>query len=152
MSKSNQKSANVPSGAVLCDVTTDKKAAKALANATTKHAHVEPGNIWRHADGKHLVVLILCTHPGCTKERAVFTSDVFQTKFCVDHRAEARIAFRKSEKAPKAEKAVGKRVSSKDASKGTRKGKKAEKATRKAPKGKGKSAKSDTTTTTAEVK
>ena len=142
---SKDNSALIPSGATLCDVATDKKAAKALENATSKYAHVVPGNIWRHADGKHLVVLILCTHPNCTTKRAIFTSDAFQCSTCADHKASAS-------KPVKAEKAPGKRVSLKDAPKGTRKGKKQEKATKRAPRGKGKGPKSDTTTTTAEAK
>ena len=141
---SSQNSANVPSGAVECDVSTDKKAAKALANATEKYAHVVPGAIWRDADGKHLRVLILCTDPGCTSKRSVFTSDCFQVTTCADHKKSATKPI-----APKAEKAPRKGARSKDAPKVTKKARGEKKGNRKAPRGKRTAAKSDTSRTPA---
>lgn len=123
-------SALIPSNATLCEIATDKKAAKALDNAKGKYAHVLPENIWRAPDGKHLMVLIRCTHPGCEAQRPIFTSDCFQVSTCIDHKkgkASAAPAVEVTEKA-------GKRVRSKDATKGGRKAPKAGKGNGKARK------------------
>lgn len=125
-------SAHIPTDATLCDIATDRKAAKALDNAKGKYPHVLPNNIWRAPDGKHLMVLIRCTHPGCQEERAIFTSDCFQVSTCAAHKKG------KAPTAPAAEakKSPGKRVRSKDATKGGRKAPKAGKGNGRGRKGK----------------
>ena len=129
-SESSEKSAVVPADAVLLSPSSDKKAAKALENIKAKYAHVDTQMIWRARDGKHLIVVIRCTVPGCAEERCCFTSDAFQTRTCVAHKGWDKSA------APKAEKAVGKRSRSKDAPKGTRKSRTARKGTPRARKAK----------------
>ena len=123
-------SADFPSDATLCDLTVDKKAAKALDNAKSKYGHLVPTVIFRAADGKHLLVRIRCTVPGCDAERVVATSDVFQTRTCIPHRGWDKDA------APKAEKPTEKRARSKAAPKDGRKTRKQEKATPRGRRGK----------------
>ena len=133
--KSQSNSADFPADATHCDVTVDKKAAKALASATEKYGHLIPTVIFRAGDGKHLLVRIHCTVPGCKAERIVATSDLFQCRTCVDHKGWDKDAAPKA-KAPKAEKAPRKGSKSKDAPKGTRKAPAQKKATPRARKGK----------------
>lgn len=121
---SQSNSAPIPTDATLCDVATDKKAAKSLDNAR-KYPHVLTEHIWRHADGRHLLVLIRCQHPACNKQRLVATSDCFQVwkKDCGEHGERAT---------PKTEKAAGERVSLRKGRKGVAKSRGARKGTRRA--------------------
>jgi hypothetical protein len=127
-STSQAHSAHIPSDATLCDVATDKKASKALEAATTKYAHVLPGNIWRAGDGKHLLVVIRCTTPDCEAQRCVATSDCFQVKHCLDHKGGKVAKTETPEKAPAG-------VRSNRGTKGGRKAPKARKGNGKARKG-----------------
>jgi len=60
-----------------------------------KYPHVVPGSLGFNADANKQDVLIRCTMPGCTTERRVFTSDLFQVRVCLAHRKEQRSASRK---------------------------------------------------------
>src|SRR5438132_539999 len=102
-STTQKNSALIPSDATPCDVATDPKALKALKNVGIKYKHAIPDRIWRL--GSHLMVVIRCQHPGCETERLVATSDVFQTKTCIEHR--------KGSAAPTTKRAKTARVSSK---------------------------------------
>lgn len=129
-SKTQSNSADFPSDATICDLTTDKKAAKALDNAKSKYGHLVPTVIFRAADGRHLLVRVRCTVPGCETERVVATSDVFQTRTCVPHRGWDKDA------APKAEKTSPKPSKTEEAPKQGRKSRRAPKASPRARKGK----------------
>ena len=126
-SNSSEKSVLIPADAVLCDVSTDKKAAKALEAIRSKYAHAMTEQVWRHE--KKIGVLIACTSPGCSAQRFLHSSDLWQCDTCPEHRKGATKPV-----APKPEKGPRRGARSKDAPKATRKSRKAPKATRRARK------------------
>ena len=94
---SQEHSALIPSDAVACDLSTDKKAQKAQSNIGLKYKHADPTNVWRHEN--KIGVLIRCAVPGCEKQRFVHSSDLFQVKDCGTH---DEPKARKPKDAPKA--------------------------------------------------
>lgn len=122
----------IPTGATLCDIVTDRKAAKTLDNAKGHYPHVLHDDNWRTPGGKHPMVLIRCTHPGCQRERAIFTSDWFQVSPCAaDRKVKApTITVAEAKLSPR------ERVRSKDAPKGDRRAPKARKGGGRGRKGK----------------
>lgn len=81
-----------------------KRAAKSKAKAKrisadeieTKYPHVISGTLEFDANVGKQSVEIACQHEGCEETRRVFTSDLFQVRTCVEHKAEERKA-RKTE-------------------------------------------------------
>ena len=49
-------------------------------------------------DKQKLSVEITCQHPGCNSKRKVFTSDLFQVRFCEKHIKQARKQARKEKR------------------------------------------------------
>jgi hypothetical protein len=63
-----------------------------------KYAHVVKDSLrWDEAAGKQQVTIV-CTHSGCSTKRDVYTSDLFQVKVCLDHRAAAKKAKKDADK------------------------------------------------------
>ena len=122
-------SALIPSDAHLCDLSKDVKAAKALAKMQEKYPHALTDQAWRHE--KKIGVLISCTHPGCSAQRFVHSSDLFQVKTCSDHRKGATAPA--AEKAPAGVRLKGGRKGGRKAPRARKGSGKARKARRSSP-------------------
>jgi hypothetical protein len=81
-------SALIPSDAVLVELATDAKAEKARSRIAEKYPHALTDQLWRHE--KKIGVLIRCQEPGCSAQRFVHSSDLFQVTKCPDHKAGAK--------------------------------------------------------------
>lgn len=62
-----------------------------------KGPHVIPGTLDYDADARKQFMMIECQHPGCDKQRRVYTSDLHQVSMCTDHAAEQAKARKKAE-------------------------------------------------------
>ena len=64
-----------------------------------KWDHVVKGSVRWNPTANKQQATIVCTHTGCDKRRDVFTSDLFQVKVCLEHRAAAKKAKKEADKA-----------------------------------------------------
>lgn len=53
-----------------------------------KYPHMVEGSLGFDSVANKQFVMITCTHPGCEKQRRVYTSDLHQVSMCEDHKAE----------------------------------------------------------------
>lgn len=81
----------------------EKDKAKRIENIRTKYPHADVETLEYDATAKKWSVEIECQHTDedgnkCGKRRRVYTSDLFQVKFCTEHSKQAREAKRKAKK------------------------------------------------------
>ena len=69
----------------------DAKLAMADMDAGLKYPHYIKGSARRIPGNQKIRARVRCTKAGCGEEREVFTSDIFQTPFCISHQVEAKI-------------------------------------------------------------
>lgn len=71
----------IPKGAI--DRTKDPKAAKAVANIRANYPHADLRHgLWYVPAAKKNLVVATCRRKGCKRQHAVFTSDLFQVRYC----------------------------------------------------------------------
>ncbi len=64
-----------------------------------KYPWAKPGTLEFDPVSRKQSMIVVCQHEGCEAEERRYTSDLFQIKFCTEHKKEAKRAEREAKRA-----------------------------------------------------